>query len=260
MNHFAITGGQQVGQRLLVTRNHTGQWSVLSSGSANLPVLISSTLEMLRADPGADFTFDTRSVNEAIPPVEQAADLQGWAPGVEIVVLAPERADGDGTLWNRSWRCPQTGSVTCEGKSTRFRVPNLPDEINKFFARADYRSFDPPSPWTTARELQFPVHRPPHHRLLLVRHDWRIRDLVPAAFASPEEEAARLASLARTESQFEALRKARDPFEKTRVLQAQQAEERKLLPGSGISAEERAAIEHGRKVAAGAAWGEPNRG
>jgi hypothetical protein len=260
--HFAIVGGQQAGQRLLLMRDHAGQLSVLSSGSASLQGLVASAVEMMRADPNAEFSFTTQQLSEAFPLCERAGELERQAPGASISLLAPERSDDNGnTLWNSAWRCPVTGTITSEGKAARFRAPaGLAEAINKWFAREDLRSFDPPSPWTAARELQFPVHRPPHHRMLLVRHDWRIRDLVPVAFASPEQEAARLASLEKTQSQFEALRKARDPREKTRLMQEQQALERRLLPGSGANAEERAALELGRKIAAGAQWAEPNRG
>jgi hypothetical protein len=253
--------------------NAGGSWKLLEGGGGRFSTvaeggglsvqnLVQSAVETLRANGGCQFTFTTQREAEAFPLLERQEDVAFWAPGALIAIFALERNEVD-DLWNRAERLPDfpTGNVVAEGKSGRLRSPLVPDAILDWFAKDQrFASFDPPSPWRVMAERQNPIFRPTWHRILVVRpDDWRIRELVPSAFESPEQEAARLASLARTESQFEARRKAKDPMEKTRLLQAQMAEERKLLPGSGISAEERAAIELGRKVAAGAEWGAPQR-
>ena len=55
---------------------------------------------------------------------------------------------------------------------------------------------------------------------------------MPDAFPSLDLEAERAAKRAATQAQFEALRKARDPREKTRLMQEQQARDRELLTAS----------------------------
>jgi hypothetical protein len=219
--------------------------------------LVTSAVEALKGDSGLQFTFTTQPEAEAFPLLEKQEDVAFWAPGALIAIFALERNEVD-DLWNRAERLPDfpTGNITAAGKSGRFRSPLLAEAVLDWFRKdQDFRSFEPASPWSMMQERQFPVFRPSWDRILAVRPDWRIRELVPSAFESPAQEAARLASLARTESQFEAVRKGKDLREKTRRLQELQARDRELLTASP---ERRAELELERKASFGREVREPS--
>ena len=90
-------------------------------------------------------------------------------------------------------------------------------------------------------------------RELLIRKNWSARRLAPGDFTDLRVLEERRAHLAKVQADYEARRAARDPREKTRLLQEAQARERRLLPGSGATEQEKADIALARKVAVGAA-------
>jgi hypothetical protein len=131
-------------------------------------------------------------------------------------------------------------------------VQCIPDAIEQWFARENYRSFE--APRTSERfTLNGQIHRPPHHRELLVRHGWTIRDLVPTAFPSVEALAQREEQHAAAKAAYEERRRLKNPRLKRQAMQAQWAAEREA------KALDPEAAEHARKARYGLDWGSKER-
>ncbi len=222
-------------------------WSVLSACTTNLQAVISNALAFLRESSSADFSFSTRTAAEiALDPLcERAELLPQSAPGASIVALAPEGRRGQADLWAAAWRNP-LGGVSSAGSVSRFRVQTLPEQITKFFAREDFRSFDAER-YSEKFEVAPPV-RPPFPRELLVRHAWSAMELCPDSFPSEALIDERRARQQRTQAEYAELKAARDPKVRRQRLQAQWAADRALLCASE---EEREALEDDRKAAFG---------
>jgi hypothetical protein len=231
-------------------------WSVLDASTSSLSAVINGALMFLRENSSADFSFSTRTASEiaADPLCERADLLSQAAPGASIVVLAPEGRRGQADLWAQTWRTPR-GGVSSAGTVSRFRVQTLPEQITKFFAGEDFRSFDAER-YSEKFEVAPPV-RPPFQRELLVRHAWSAMELCPDSFPTEALIAERRAKQEATEASYAELRDARDPKVRRQRLQAAQAAERSLLPGSGATVEQRQALEQDRKAAFGGAWTTP---
>ena len=86
------------------------------------------------------------------------------------------------------WASAPTGGLSSAGPASRFREVVLLDRIEEWFKRETYASFRPGAP-RERFELQR-VHRPAFARILIVRHDWRLREIVPSAFPTPRNEQA----------------------------------------------------------------------
>jgi hypothetical protein len=253
--HLAVLGQTgKPGCWATILRDYTGTWSVLSAGGVNLDAVFASALAVLRDNPGGDFSFSVRTIADLVdqPLVEDEDELQHAVPGASITVFCPEGGPGDGSLWNSLWRDP-TMRLSSPGPGGRYRLVSLLEQVQRWLMREDVRTFEP-ARISERFDLQPPV-RPPFIRELLVRGAWSARSLVPDAFPSLALLEERRAKQAETQAQYEALRRGRDPREKTRLMQEQYARDRELL---GVSAEERARRELERKATFGKEVREPS--
>ena len=153
------------GIRWLLLMRDGGEAWIAHTKAANLPPVIAAALKLLAEKPTADFSFSTRTAAqiESEPFVENAGDLSDAAKGASITIFAPEGRPGDDTMWGDLWRSPW-GGVSASGKEGRFRGHTIIDRLAGIFEPKDER------PKHAVREV-------------LVRRDWRIRDLAPTAFA-----------------------------------------------------------------------------
>lgn len=159
---------------------------ILSAGTASAEGAVKAAIKMLKDDGGADFSFSTRTADQLLehPLVEDPEQLLISAPGASIMVLAPEGRPihDDHTLWATCWRTPM-GGLSSTGIKSRFRQQTLVERVMEFFERERWQSFRPETP-SEMHSIQR-IDRPYFAREVLVRHDWRIRDIVPDAFAPP---------------------------------------------------------------------------
>ena len=244
--HIAVIR-QDAGDGWLLLSGDGNSWTVIAASKASLPSVIASALVMLRENPSADFSFSSRTASQiaAGPLCEQAELLPQSAAGTSIVVLSPEGRPGVPDLWAASWRSP-LGGLSSSGTASRFQVQTLPEQIEQFFKREDFRSFEPEH----AREKfeVVAIVRPPFPRELLVRHAWSAMELCADAFPSLAAIAERRAKQEATQAAYQELKDSKNPRIRRQRLQEQWASERALLCASE---EEREALEDDRKAAFG---------
>ena len=181
-----------------------------------------------RPNAGGEFSFTDRKFDDLLTTASFAiepADLAAL-PGACISALTPEGREGDPSMWVSICHLP-TGRLFSPGIASRFRAQTIPDEIEKWFLREVFQSFESPHP----NEQHNPsgrISRPPHARELLVRHDWRARAIVPDAFPGPTASEQRAKQQAVT-AEYEERRRLKDPRERRKALQAQWAKEVRTL-------------------------------
>jgi len=172
---------------LTLFRNPDGRWDVWSATGASLPAVVTSALKLMQERPSADLTFSTRRAAEisAQGLVDDPATLERAVASGALTAFVLEGRPGDNSVWNVIYRAPMGGGLSAPGIAGRFRGDELQGEvlaekIRQWFARENYESFMPPH-W---REAHNPVkiNRPHFVRELLVRRDWKARELVPHAF------------------------------------------------------------------------------
>lgn len=254
MTHIAICK-QNDGSGWVTLRKQGGnQWHVADTSGLRLEPVIAAILDDLRKGQhrgNFNFTFTDRRLEEiaATPIAENPEDLQALI-GASISIFAPEGRADDETMWGSAWLDP-SGTLSSPGISGRFRGKVVADQLEAWFQREDFRSFEPPH----HRERMSPhtINRPPFRRELLMRHGhaWCIRGLVPDAFPPAEVaikqqqhfEAARAAYLER--------RAQKSPKAKRQALQAQWAREREARKVDPVAAEA------ARKARYGLDWGPP---
>jgi hypothetical protein len=158
---------------------------ILSAGSASAEGVVRNALKMLRDEHGAaDFSFTTRTASELLehPLPDDPADLLYAALGASVMLMAPEGRPDDSSMWTTAWRSPY-GGLSSPGIRSRFREQSLIDRVSAWFEAEGWASFRPETP--SERASMQRIERPPFPRELCVRHGWRIRDLIPHAFAPP---------------------------------------------------------------------------
>lgn len=147
---------------------------------------IDTLLEGLKAHPDADATFTSRSVEELVaePVIEWPDGLRSYVPGGSIVALLPER-DVGADLWSQVWRDPRM-ALHGGGKDVKFRLPDLPNQIEAYLVReGGTKSFEPISR-SHAQPNVPPMNRPSGFaRELLVRRTWCLASILPEAVPKP---------------------------------------------------------------------------
>lgn len=243
MTHTAICK-QNDGSGWITLAQQDGQWTVTATSRASLEhVMTGMIADMRKTKATSDLTFTTRRLADIVI-AELPDDLHALV-GVSVSILAPEGAPAQETLWNSAWLDP-TGSISAPGPTpaSRFRVQTIPDAIERWFQRENFRSFE--APRTAERfTLGNQIHRPPHHRELLIRQSWRIRDLVPTAFPSVELLAQREAQHAAAKATYDERRRLKNPRERRLARQAEWTKERAAKALDPVAAERARKAKHG---------------
>jgi hypothetical protein len=146
-------------------------WRVLDGGaSRSLQVLVEDTLRQIKSHPTADFSFSTRPAATVLRELPDTSDgLRSAAPGASITLLLPEGQDHEPSRWNRIWR-DHRGGLTTPGKSSRFMVATLLDQVSAYFTFGEgFKGFE----------------RAAIVSELWIRRSWRGTELLPEAFPAP---------------------------------------------------------------------------
>lgn len=251
MTHIGICRTNASGGWVELSYDH-GALQVLSATTASLQAVMAGPLASLKANPNADLSFSDRTIAEVLkhPIVQQPEDLSAPMGAVQMTIFCPVNGE-DVSLWSRVFR-DERGRLSSVGKAGNFRISLLGEQVERWFISEDWRSWAPPG-YGESWDPALRVHRPPFVRELLVRHDWRARELCPEAFPAPltPEQIAKRDEIQRI---YEDRKNSKNPRIARQRLQEQWAAERAALKASP---EERAAFENDRKIAAGAAWEGP---
>ena len=250
MTHQAICR-QNDNSGWLTLHERDGHWEVVSTWSASLEPIITGIIADMRKSRGSgDFSFSSRRLDEivAAPVAEGPDDLQALV-GASITILSPEGKPGDETTWNCAWLDP-TGHLNSPGVGeSRFRVQCVGDQVERWFEREVYRSFEPPR--QNERFAMNPIQRPTFHRELLVRRAWQTRDLVPTAFPAAQVTTRQQEQIAAAKAVFLERQRLKNPRTRRLERQAQWAREREARKVDPVAAEK------ARKAKYGLDWGHP---
>jgi hypothetical protein len=157
-------------------------------------------------------------------------------PGA-ITVMAPERAQPD-PVWSVLWRPFDGGATTWAGNESRFRTQMLTEAIRKWFISQKWLSFEREHPSERLNPFNR-IDRPSFNRELICRHEWRLTEIAPDLFEDHFVEKQRARDAA--QKVYEEMRHRRSYRGKREDLAAIHELERKILPNSGVSEEERQA-------------------
>jgi hypothetical protein len=205
-----------------------GQWLLQTISHASLVSIMGSlTDEWRKTRARHDFTLTTRTLAELdAAPVALTPEDLAKVPDASVHIFLFEGLGGAlSDMMTSVWKPPGSNQLSSAGVRSRFRESMLPETLMLHLGQQNFRSYEPAHPGDPPG-----IFRPDYHRETLIRmsSQWNARSLVPEAFPGPTPEQQRAKQDA-IQAEYEELKKLRDPMERRRRLQAQQAEEHEML-------------------------------